>query len=251
MRPTYRWSCHPRQGQIINALGSEGWTMLMEDALEKLAEGQFPHIYLGSIGPQVARALGAKGTDEVLLLQYSYSHIRFEHKELRKEQMMILPDLLKNGIVIQHKKHKNKAAIFYQDPTGSDRYFAAIKATCSGNAIYCDTFRRAQGTQHQVQIEKWNSLEAAQVGWGTLARRVPHPRLAWVGPVRTPTPPRLALAVGLRLTEFYRVAHARHENVNRQSGSYQQNCAQAFGMASTPVHSLAPDASPLSVIRSR
>ena len=144
MRPTYRWSCHPRQGQIINALGSEGWTMLMEDALEKLAEGQFPHIYLGSIGPQVARALGAKGTDEVLLLQYSYSHIRFEHKELRKEQMMILPDLLKNGIVIQHKKHKNKAAIFYQDPTGSDRYFAAIKATCSGNAIYCDTFRRAR-----------------------------------------------------------------------------------------------------------
>ena len=117
--------------------------MRLEDALEHLSDGRFSQIYLTTLEHGVAVELGAAEKQEVILSRGSYLHIRDKHPEITIAEFKLLPDAIRNGLVIVEKNCPRKSSICYQSPHSNHRYMVAIHGTSKGE-IYCSTFYRAR-----------------------------------------------------------------------------------------------------------
>ena len=128
--------------------------MRLDEALSFLAEGKRAYIFLAAVEPGIAIALGVEYTRDVKLSRESYAHIKSHHPEITYREFELLPDAIRNGLVIREGGSSKKVSICYQSPESDQRYTAALKSTAKGDDIYCTTFHRARKGNTKSKIKR-------------------------------------------------------------------------------------------------
>ena len=128
--------------------------MRLDEALSLLEGGQLRYIFLASVERDIAIALGVECTREVKLSRESYAHIKSEHPEITYPEFELLPDAIRNGLVIREGGSPRKASICYQNPNRHQRYIATIQSTGLGDEMFCTTFHRARPRNTRSKIKR-------------------------------------------------------------------------------------------------
>ena len=128
--------------------------MRLDEALSSLAGGKLPYIFLAAVERDIAIALGVESTREVKLSRDSFAHIKSKHPEIIYCEFELLPDAIRNGLVIREGGSPRKASICYQNPNSHQRYIAAIQSTRSGDEMFCMTFHRARPRNTRSKIKR-------------------------------------------------------------------------------------------------
>jgi len=117
------------------------------DQLLQLYSGKIEYIEIGRIHIVAASIIGAHAVD-VRLSRETLQHITKTHPDMVPYDILLLPDAVQAGLIIQEEHRPNHLSICYQHPKiEKKRYIAGLKYAAGTHELWVSTFHRAKPRQ--------------------------------------------------------------------------------------------------------
>lgn len=131
--------------------------MITLNDLTNLALGVTDRLEVGRLDPLTANLIGAT-TPIVFLSRESLQHIRHRHPVLTAEEYLLLPAVIRNGLIIKETRRPTHIVISFQGAEEIRRYITVIKVTRGGHELYVKTLHRARERQTKALLTRGRIL---------------------------------------------------------------------------------------------
>jgi hypothetical protein len=132
-------------------------SLTLGDVNALLARERGP-IWAGELAISAAEALGL-ATPNVYLSLDSLRHIFEEHSDVSKYELLRLPFVIRNGLLIQERAKPQIVIACYQIPNSPQRVAAVLKATNQNAEMWVQTYHRTHRRQTRAQIRRGNIIK--------------------------------------------------------------------------------------------
>jgi hypothetical protein len=113
------------------------------DALRRKARDPIP---VGELPSIIRTALQIRSPIVHLSLE-SLMHIGKRHPDISDYELLLLPFVIRHGLIMREKKKPKVILASYQDSISSRRYLAAMKVTSQQCEVWLDSFYRTKPRQ--------------------------------------------------------------------------------------------------------
>ena len=118
------------------------------------------HIRICLIGQDLAAAMGAK-TCQVFLSKDTLMKQLDKHPDIRTRHYAWLPEIIRDGMVIQEHRRRDRLSICYEHPSDPGKRFrTVIKSTVNGAEVYVSSFHRTKPGQTRALLGRGRMLRA-------------------------------------------------------------------------------------------
>ena len=131
--------------------------LILED-IEDLRSRQRDPIRVGELPFDVAIQLGLLNHG-VYLSRQSYHHIINAHGDIDDFKLLLLPQILKRGLIVQENAKRNVIVISYLDRNSGLRYVAALKIAQSNTEVWVSSLYRAKRRQTKSILRRGTILK--------------------------------------------------------------------------------------------
>lgn len=131
--------------------------LILED-IEDLRSRQRDPIRIGELPFEVATQLGLFNHG-VYLSHQSYYHIIKAHRDIDDYKLLLLPQILKNGLIVQENAKRNVLVISYFDQSSGLRYVTALKIAQSNTEVWVSSMYRAKRRQTKRILQRGTILK--------------------------------------------------------------------------------------------
>ena len=131
--------------------------LTLED-IRDLSSRQRDPIRVGELPFEVAIKIGLSNHG-VYLSRQSYQHIIDAHGDIDDYKLLLLPQMLKNGLIVQENAKQNVIIISYLDMSLGLRYVAALKIVQSNTEVWVSSMYRAKKRQTKSLILRGTILK--------------------------------------------------------------------------------------------
>ena len=128
--------------------------MKLHHGLELLTYGKIPYIHLAELDIHTAIALTGAPIQDVVLFRDALFHIRDKHSDVTLSELDILPEALRDGLLIAENDDQKKACVCYESNEFGRRYNAALKVLPEKKLISCLTFHRARQRNTKSKMKR-------------------------------------------------------------------------------------------------
>lgn len=127
--------------------------------LLKLSIGAFDSLFICRISLVVASAFDAN-TIEVKLARSTLNHIEKTHPDMFPDDILLLSDAIKGGLIIKEDRRPFHLSCAYQHPTIEKyRYIAGLKFAAGNHELWVSTFHRAKPRQTRSLLARGTILK--------------------------------------------------------------------------------------------
>jgi hypothetical protein len=131
--------------------------LILED-IEDLRSRQRNPIRVGELPFEVATKLGLLNHG-VYLSRQSYQHIINAHGDIDDYKLLLLPQILKQGLIVQEDAKQNVLVISYLDQSSGLRYVTALKIAQSNTEVWISSMYRAKRRQTKRILKRGTILK--------------------------------------------------------------------------------------------
>ena len=131
--------------------------LIFED-IEDLRSRQRDPIRVGELPFDVATQLGLLNHG-VYLSRQSYFHIISAHGDIDDYRLLLLPQILKNGLIVQENTKRNILVVSYLDQNSGLRFVTALKIAQSNTEVWVSSMYRAKRRQTKSILRRGTVLK--------------------------------------------------------------------------------------------
>jgi len=114
--------------------------------ISDLIDGIRDPIWVGKLPDAISNHLGLP-TPHIYLSKNSLVHIFIQHQKLTRDELLLLPFVVKHGMIVKSFIEPRKLLINYQNPGSPKRYMAIMKMAGHNTESWLVSFYRAHRRQ--------------------------------------------------------------------------------------------------------
>jgi hypothetical protein len=90
---------------------------------------------------------------------HSLDHIKRKHPDISDFDLLLLPFVIKHGLILRERRKRNVLLACYQPPMTYKRFVAVMKIATNGYEIWLDSFHRTAPAQTARLMRKAEKLK--------------------------------------------------------------------------------------------
>jgi hypothetical protein len=125
-----------------------------KDDILRVLLGSQSHVVIGRLPHYIASFFNAN-TVEVWLGKAGLLHIAERHRDIGVDDLLLLPLVIRDGMLIREVDRPRELTICFQDPKNEKkRYIAVLKFARGKRELWISTFHRAKARQTKRKLKK-------------------------------------------------------------------------------------------------